>query len=52
MRGKNDQLVLSTRNIPSVAYRRAALASGYDVINAEYLLFTRAGLEKVQEVFA
>ena len=50
--GRNDKLVLSCRNLPRVAYRRAALANGYEVLNAEYVVFTKAGLEKVQEVLA
>jgi len=50
--GRNDHLVLSCRNLPNVTYCRAALANGYDVLNADYLLFTRNGLEKVGEVFA
>ena len=47
---KNDKLVLSLRNLQKVKYSRAALANGYDIINADWLLFTKAGLEKVQEV--
>ena len=48
---KNDNLVLSLRNLQKVKYSRAALANGYDIINADWLVFTKAGLEKVQEVF-
>jgi large subunit ribosomal protein L4 len=48
--GKNEKLTLSLRNLPNVTYSRAALANGYDVLNADYVLFTKAGLEKVQEV--
>ena len=48
--GKNENLTLSCRNLPNVTYSRAALANGYDVMNADYVLFTKAGLEKVQEV--
>jgi large subunit ribosomal protein L4 len=48
---KNDKLVLSLRNLQKVKYSRAALANGYDIINADWLVFTKAGLEKVQEVF-
>ena len=50
--GRNDSLTLSCRNIPGVEVRRATLASGYDVLNADFVLFTKAGLEKVAEVFA
>ena len=50
--GRNDKLVLSCRNIPNVVYCRAALANGFDILKADYLLFTKQGLEKVGEVFA
>ncbi len=50
--GHNDNLVLSCRNIPEVAYSRAAVTSGYAFLNADYVLMTRAALDKVQEVFA
>jgi large subunit ribosomal protein L4 len=50
--GKNQNLVLSCRNIPKVKYSRAALTNGYDLLNADIVLFTKTGLEKVQEVFA
>lgn len=49
--GRNEKLALSCRNIPSVKYGRASLANGYDVLNADYLIFTKAGLDKVGEVF-
>lgn len=49
--GINQPLVLSCRNIPEVDYCRAALANGYDMMNADYLIVTKAGLEKIQEVF-
>lgn len=48
---KNDNLVLSCRNLQKIKYSRAALANGYDIINADWLVFTKTGLEKVQEVF-
>lgn len=47
----NQKLVLSCRNVPRVKYCRAALANGYDVLNADYVVCTKAGLEKLQEVF-
>lgn len=50
--GKNQNLILSCRNIPKVKYSRAALANGYDLLNADVVLFTKSGLEKAQEVFA
>ena len=49
--GANRNLVLSVRNIKDVKYCRASLANTYDVVDADVLLFTRAGLEKAQEVF-
>ncbi len=48
---KNENLVLSCRNLQKVKYSRAALANGYDLINADWLVFTKAGLEKVEEMF-
>lgn len=50
--GENNNLVLSCRNIPEVAYSRASVTSGYAFLNAEYVLMTQAALDKVQEVFA
>jgi large subunit ribosomal protein L4 len=50
--GKNDNLVLSCRNLSKVNYSRAALANGYDILNADWLILTKAGLKKVEEVFA
>jgi len=50
--GLNENLALACRNLPRVKYGRASLANGYDLLNAEILLITKAGLEKVQEVFA
>jgi len=49
--GRNDNCALSCRNLQAVKYSRAALANGYDLLNADYLLVTKAGLEKVVEVF-
>ncbi|MDH4157200.1 MAG: 50S ribosomal protein L4 [candidate division Zixibacteria bacterium] len=50
--GMNENLSISCRNLGRVKYCRAALANGYDMLDADYLVFTRAGLEKVEEVFA
>jgi large subunit ribosomal protein L4 len=49
--GRNNNLVLSCRNLTRVKYCHAAKANGYDILNAEYLILSKAGLEKVQEVF-
>jgi large subunit ribosomal protein L4 len=50
--GVNRNLALSVRNMHNVKYVRAPLANAYDLVNAEVLLMTRAGLGKVEEVFA
>ena len=50
--GVNESLQLSCRNLQKVKYCRAALANGYDLLHADYVLVTKAGLEKVHEVFA
>lgn len=50
--GKNPNVRLASRNIPGVQVRRARLASAYDVLNADYLLLTVAGLKEIEEVFA
>jgi large subunit ribosomal protein L4 len=50
--GRNDRLSLSCRNIPGITVRHATTASGYELLNADFLVFTRAGLEKVGEVYA
>jgi large subunit ribosomal protein L4 len=50
--GINKNLVLSVRNIERVKYCRAALANTYDILSADIVLFTQAGLEKAEEVFA
>ncbi|MDH3891432.1 MAG: 50S ribosomal protein L4 [candidate division Zixibacteria bacterium] len=49
--GRNDKLALSCRNLQKVQYCRAALANGYDLLNADVVLITQAGLDKVHEVF-
>lgn len=49
--GRNENLVKSCSNIPRVKYCRAGLANGYDLLNADFLILTKAGLDKVQEVF-
>lgn len=50
--GKNENLFISCRNLARVKYCRASLANGYDMLDADFLVITRAGLEKVEEVFA
>ncbi|MGD8921925.1 MAG: 50S ribosomal protein L4 [Candidatus Zixiibacteriota bacterium] len=48
----NQKLVASCSNLPNVSYSRAALVNGYELLDADWVIFTRAGLEKVEEVFA
>lgn len=50
--GRNQNVTLSCRNLPNVKYCRATLANGYDLLHADVVVFTRAGLDKAQEVFA
>jgi len=50
--GRNDTLVGSCRNLQNVTYSRATLVNGYEVLNADWLIMTKAGLEKMQEVFS
>jgi len=49
--GRNENAQLSCRNLTGVKFCRATLANGYDLLNADVLVFTKAGLEKVQEVY-
>lgn len=51
--GDNSDMVrTSMRNLPQVLYTRAAQMNGYDLMNAETIVFTKAGLAKAEEVFA
>ncbi|UCC44809.1 MAG: 50S ribosomal protein L4 [Candidatus Zixiibacteriota bacterium] len=50
--GRNDKLRYSCRNLPKVLYSRASLTNGYDILNADVVLLTKAGLQSVEEVFA
>jgi large subunit ribosomal protein L4 len=49
--GKTDKPYLAARNIPGVVVRRARLANAYDVLNAEFLVITMAGLKELEEVY-
>lgn len=49
--GRNDNCALSCRNLQTVKYSRAVTTNGYDVLNADYVLMTKAGLDKIVEVF-
>jgi large subunit ribosomal protein L4 len=50
--GINKHLSLSVRNLQNIKYLRAPLANAYDLLNADVLVITKAGLEKIEEVFA
>ncbi|MBI5265995.1 MAG: 50S ribosomal protein L4 [candidate division Zixibacteria bacterium] len=50
--GLNHNLELSCRNLAKAEYRRAALMNGYEALHSDVLVITKAGLAKVQEVFA
>ncbi len=50
--GRNENVTLSCRNLQKVRYCRATLTNGYQLLDADYIVFTKAGLDKVQEVFA
>jgi large subunit ribosomal protein L4 len=50
--GKNDNLVMACRNLQRTKYSRASLANGYDMVNADVLVMTKAGLKEAEEVFA
>lgn len=48
--GKNDRNVyLSSRNIPTVTVVRSHEANTYDILNAEYLLFTDSAVPALHE---
>ncbi len=49
--GVNEQLILSIRNLRNAKYLRAPLANAYDLVDADVLVITKAGLEKIEEVF-
>lgn len=50
--GRNETVQRSCRNLPRVKYIRSILANGYDLLDADVILFTQAGLDKVQEELA
>lgn len=49
--GIDRNLELSVRNVAKLTYKRAALISAYDIIHADYLLMTQAGLKECEEVW-
>ena len=48
----NENVVLSTRNLPGVQTTFANLVNVYDVLNAKKLVLDKAALAKIEEVFA
>lgn len=48
---QDDKLYKSCRNIKNLTYKRARNVNPYDLLNSEYLLITRKGLEVMEEVF-
>lgn len=50
--GFDSNPYLASRNIPGVKVCRARLANAYDILDAEYLVITMAGLKEIKEVFA
>jgi len=49
--GKDKNPYLASRNIPGVAVKRARLVNAYDVLKAEYVVITVAGLRELEEVY-
>lgn len=49
---KNDNVVLSARNIAGVQITFANLVNVYDILNAKKLVLDKAALAKIEEVFA
>lgn len=49
--GQNADLQRASRNIPAVKVSRARLANVYDVLDADMLVITVAGLKDMEEVF-
>jgi large subunit ribosomal protein L4 len=48
--GESDRNVyLSSRNIPNVTVVRSHEANTYDILNAEYLLFTDSAVNALQD---
>lgn len=49
--GRNDNCALSCRNLQTVKFSRAVMTNGYDLLNVDCVLVTKAGLDKIVEVF-
>jgi large subunit ribosomal protein L4 len=46
-----DDLALSVRNLPNVVALAAREANTYTVVAADWVVVTKAGLDRLQEVF-
>ena len=49
---KDEVIVKSARNLPSVVTTPASILSVYDIINATYLVLDQAALATIEEVYA
>lgn len=50
--GKNENVARSAKNLTNVKYTEASLVNAYEALNADRLIFTKAALAKVEEMFA
>lgn len=50
--GKNENAARSARNLTNVKYTEASLVNAYEALKADKLIFTKAALAKVEEMFA
>jgi len=48
----DEKLALSARNLPNVIVMPSREANTYTVVAAEWVLITKGGLDRLQEVFA
>ncbi len=49
---KNDNMVLSARNIPTVKTTDANQINAYDILNARTVVLTKDAVERIEEVYA
>ncbi|MEZ5358951.1 MAG: 50S ribosomal protein L4 [Candidatus Zixiibacteriota bacterium] len=50
--GVNPNPYIASRNLPGVKVSRARLTNAYDVLHADVVVITLAGLKEIEEVFA
>ena len=48
----DNNVVLSSRNIPGVVTTTARMLSVYDLVNAKYLVIDKSALDTIEEVYA